>query len=121
MAEMSEPAKPLVLCGAPPPRADFAPCPLQAGHEGGHLTWTQTGQRRRNGVWVLDHTGKSILHAIFDGMVTAEQVWATLALLDVVHDRGPEPAHDPDPLRPCRHTAPLGAPNPKQGRKATDG
>ena len=85
MAAVSEPT--LTLCGTPALIAGWESCPLESGHKGKCLCWTQTGQRRRNGVWVRDRVGTAILHATFDGVVTAEEVCATLAILDVLHER----------------------------------
>jgi hypothetical protein len=87
---VSEPK--LELCGEPAPEvpAGFEPCPLEAGHEGPHLTWTQSrpGARRgRNGVLVLDHDGERVLHASFDGAVDAEMVCALLAIRDAAHKK----------------------------------
>ena len=80
----------LVLCGETSPFDGGEPCPLEHGHEGGHIYWTQTrpnAKRGRNGVWVVDEHGATILHATFEGSVTAEELCALLAIRDVALQR----------------------------------
>jgi hypothetical protein len=81
----------LVLCGHASPFAGGEPCPLEQGHDGGHVYWTQTLQpprrRGRNGVWIVDENGDTIAHVSYDGIASAEEICALLALREAAADR----------------------------------
>jgi hypothetical protein len=80
----------LVLCGHACPFPAGEPCPLERGHERGHVYWTQTrpkAKRGRNGIWVVDEQGKTLMHATFDGAATAEEMFALMALREVAAKR----------------------------------
>lgn len=77
----------LVLCGHASPFDRFEACPKEKDHEGEHVYWAQTQPHRkrgRNGVWLVDEGGHTIVHATFDGPASAEDVCALLALQEAV-------------------------------------
>ena len=84
----------LVLCGhvgdERVQRHGFEPCPKERDHEDGHVYWSQTkpnAKRGRNGVWIIDEQGKTLMHATFEGAVAAEEICALLALQDAATRR----------------------------------
>jgi len=77
----------LVLCNHDGPFKDANPCPLQHGHDGGHVYWTQTrpdSKRGRNGIWIVDENGKTLMHATFDGAADPEDICALMALSEAM-------------------------------------
>lgn len=80
----------LTLCGHESPFPGGEPCPKEQGHADGHVYWTQTrpgNHRRRNGVWIVDADGKTLMHATFEGGTDAETICALLAIGDAAAKR----------------------------------
>lgn len=101
---MSTPS--LLLCGHACPFAGGEACPLEKGHDGEHVYWTQTNptrRRARNGVWIVDENAKTVMHVTYMGPATAEEVCAILALRDLTqrYVSGCDPGDEE--LEPCAH------------------
>jgi hypothetical protein len=77
----------LVLCGSACPFEGGEPCPLEQGHDGGHIYWSQTkpnAKRGRNGIWIVDDRGRTLMHATFDGAASAEDICVLFQLSELV-------------------------------------
>lgn len=74
-------------CNAQPPREGIEPCPLQNGHDGGHLAWWQADWRNGTGVWgvvVVDEEGKTLWNLEVQGKSTQEEIGCMIEYLEAV-------------------------------------